>query len=204
MFRLFYQMLDTPFGYWFTQLFGRPTISRYRLLVRTYIPQAPERRLLEVGCGIGNSRGWFVGDYTGVDINPDYIERARREIGGNFLVMNAGEMTFEPGTFDDVVSIATGHHLTDDQLGSMVDSALVVAGSLHLIDSILPISPNHRFKRWLFQKDRGRYVRTFDELQALVGRHAHIDTYKLVQGPLHDVCYIRASRGDSPPTCDTP
>lgn len=197
MFRLLYRILDTPFGYWFNQLFGAPTIRRYRSLARTYVPQAPERRLLEIGCGLGNARSWFVADYTGVDINARYIEYARRRHSGTFLVVDAGGMNFAPGSFDDVVSIATGHHLTDEQLGAMVDSALAVAGNLHLIDAILPISPNHRFKRWFFQQDRGRHARSFEQLQALVGRHSHIDTYRLLPGPLHDVCYIRASRGDA-------
>ena len=37
--------------------------------------------------------------------------------------MDAGQMTFSPGEFDDAVSIATAHHLTDDQLAAMVRSA---------------------------------------------------------------------------------
>jgi hypothetical protein len=42
--------------------------------------------------------------------------------------------------------------------------------------------------------DRGRYPRTFDELRDIVSRNAQVNAVALVEGPLHDVCYIRASR----------
>jgi hypothetical protein len=42
--------------------------------------------------------------------------------------------------------------------------------------------------------DRGRHVRTFQQLRAIVARHARVDASEAMHGPLHDVCYIRASR----------
>jgi hypothetical protein len=42
--------------------------------------------------------------------------------------------------------------------------------------------------------DRGRYARTFDQLRDIVSRNAQVGVVQLVEGPLHDVCYIRASR----------
>jgi SAM-dependent methyltransferase len=194
MLRSLYLLLDTARGYRLTQMLGMPTIRRYQLLVAEHIPQDPSRRILEIGCGVGSARGWFASNYTGIDINPNYIRKAQREIAGNFHVMDAARMSFGSNTFDDAVSIATAHHLTDEQLSLMVTKAAIVASTLHVIDAILPISPRHRLKKALFQMDRGRYARTFDELRDIVGRNAQVSAVQLVEGPLHDVCYIRASR----------
>lgn len=194
MLRAFHNLQETARGYSLTQLLGRPTINRYRSFVFTHVPQGPTRRILEIGCGVGSSRPWFQGIYTGIDINPEYIARARASFSGEFRVMDAGHVTFSPGEFDDAVSIATAHHLTDGQVAAMVKSTTTAASSLHLIDAILPISPASLFKTALFRMDRGRYVRTFEQLRSLVGRHARVEFSEAVEGPLHDVCYIRASR----------
>ena len=192
--RSFHKLQDTACGYSFTQLLGGPTIRRYQAFVRKQVPQDPARRILEIGCGLGSARPWFPKNYTGIDINPEYIARAQKSFSGAFRVMDAGQMTFSPGEFDDAVSIATAHHLTDDQLAAMVRSATAAAATLHVIDAILPISPASLFKTALFRMDRGRYVRTFEQLRSLIGRHARVELSEAVKGPLHDVCYIRASR----------
>jgi SAM-dependent methyltransferase len=194
MLESFHHMLESAQGYRLSQLFGLPTIRRYRTLVHDHIPQSPDRRVLEIGCGVGSAREWFTGDHTGVDINPDYIRRARERFAGNFQVMDAAQMSFGPNTFDDAVSIATTHHLTDAELGLMIRTATDVASSLHIIDAILPMSPKERFKSALFRMDRGRYARTFEQLRDVVMQNARFEIHELLWGPLHDVCYIRASR----------
>jgi SAM-dependent methyltransferase len=192
--RAFHNLQDTARGYSLTQLLGGPTIRRYHAFVRAHIPQDPVRRMLEIGCGVGSARPWFGGNYTGIDINPEYIARAKKSFSGDFRVMDAGQMTFSPGEFDDAVSIATAHHLTDDQLAAMVRSATAAAATLHVIDAILPISPASLFKTALFRMDRGRHVRTFEQLRSFVDRHARVEFSEAAEGPLHDVCYIRALR----------
>jgi SAM-dependent methyltransferase len=193
----FHRLQDTARGYRFTQLLGRPTIQRYRALVAAHVPQDPRRRVLEIGCGVGSSRPLFQGDYTGIDINPDYIDRARRNLTGRFMVMDASRMPFADGSFDDAVSIATGHHLSDEQLAGMVRQATRAASCLHIIDAILPVRPTDWFKLALFRADRGRHVRTFEQLFAVVERNARIEFHEIREGPLHDVGYIRARRQDA-------
>ena len=192
MLRAFHNLQDTAGGYSLTQLLGGPTIRRYQAFVRAHVPQGPTRRILEIGCGVGSARPWFAGVYTGIDINPEYIARARTHFTGDFRVMDAGQMAFAPSQFDDAVSIATAHHLSDDQVAAMVESAVAAAASLHVIDAVLPLSPGSFFKTALFRMDRGRHVRTFDALRAIVARHARVQHSEGLQGPLHDVCYIRA------------
>src|SRR5262245_56082737 len=174
MTRPFHQLQAGTSRYSLTQLFGLPTIRRYRALVRQHIPQDPRRRILEIGCGVGSARPLFTSDYTGIDINPDYIEKARRKLDGRFYVMDAAQMPFEPNAFDDAISIATAHHLTDEQLSAMVSKAVTVASCVHLIDAILPISPNSWLKNVLFRMDRGRHVRTFDPLRGIEPRNSGV------------------------------
>jgi SAM-dependent methyltransferase len=193
----FHRLQETARGYRFTQLLGRPTIQRYQSLVAAHVPQDAKRRVLEIGCGVGSSRPLFEGDYTGIDINPDYIQRAQATLTGRFMVMDAAQMPFAEGSFDDAVSIATGHHLSDEQLGDMVRQATRAARCLHVIDAILPVSPRDWFKWALFRADRGKHVRTFEQLFAIVGRNARIEFHEIREGPLHDVGYIRAARRDA-------
>ena len=130
MLRLFHVLMDIGWVYRFAQLFGRPTVQRYRTLIRKHVPQNPDRRVLEIGCGVGSSRPLFAADYTGIDINPDYIRIARQTLTGAFEVMDASQMSFAPDSFDDAVSIATGHHLSDDRLAAMVRKATGVAATI--------------------------------------------------------------------------
>jgi SAM-dependent methyltransferase len=58
--------------------------------------------VLDVGCGPGTNSAFFARQrYVGLDINPAYIEHARHEHAGEFLVADAtGE---PPGTSYDLV-----------------------------------------------------------------------------------------------------
>jgi SAM-dependent methyltransferase len=192
--QLLHQLMNSAQAYELAQLLGLPTIRRYRDFVRSHVPQIAGGRILEIGCGVGSSRELFADDYTGVDINPNYIDKARRHLSGRFYVMDAASLPFAPNSFDDAVCIATAHHLSDSELAGMVSSAVAIAQRLHIIDAILPLSSKALLKRTWFQMDRGRFFRTFDQLRELVGRNARIECDDTVEGPLHDVCYIRASR----------
>lgn len=190
----FHRLQDSARGYRFTQILGVPTIRRYRALVRKHVPQDPARRILEIGCGVGTARGLFGAEYTGIDVNPDYIEKARRAFEGRFEVMDAGSMSFEAGAFDDAVSIATAHHLSDEKLSLMIRKAVSVASCLHIIDAILPVARFSPFKTALFRMDRGQHVRAFGQLRDIVERNGSLEAEEVMEGPLHDVGYFRVRR----------
>src|SRR5262249_62013827 len=105
MLRSFHQLQESARGYSLTQLFGLPTIRRYRALVRQHVPQDPRRRILEIGCGVGSARPLFTSDYTGIDINPDYIEKAPRNLNSRFYVMESEQMPLGPHVFDVAIWI---------------------------------------------------------------------------------------------------
>ncbi len=77
--------------------------------------------VLEVGCGIGavashlaQTYGW---DVTGIDLDPEQIERARNDNAENehlkFLEADATRLSFEDREFDMVLSLNVLHHVPD-------------------------------------------------------------------------------------------
>jgi SAM-dependent methyltransferase len=189
----FYRIVEHANGYALAQLLARPTTDRFRALIRKQVNPSLSEALLDVGCGTGNYRSSFACQYSGVDINPDYIKMASSHLDGRFMVMDCTRLEFEDATFDHVVSLATLHHLTDEQVIQMVREAVRVcksSGRVHLIDAILPVTPNFAFKRIVFQLDRGGYPRTYDHLCELIAKAGHINSREIMAGPLHDVTYV--------------
>jgi ubiquinone/menaquinone biosynthesis C-methylase UbiE len=188
-----YRLAERTNGYALAQWVSKPTTDRFRTLIREQINPRPSDTLLDVGCGPGHYRSSFTCQYSGVDINPDYIQMASSHLDGRFLVMDCTRLAFDDETFDHVVSIATLHHLTDEQVVQMVREALRVcksSGRVHLIDAILPITPNFTFKRIVFGLDRGAYPRTHERLHELIAKAGHISCRDVMAGPLHDVTYV--------------
>jgi ubiquinone/menaquinone biosynthesis C-methylase UbiE len=193
-----YGILEHAHGYALSQRLAKPTTDRFRALIKKYISPGPEMKLLDVGCGTGNYRSSFACDYWGVDPNPDYIEMANAGLTGHFAVMDGTRLEFGDGFFDHIMTIATLHHLDDEQVVQMVREAVRVckpSGRVHLLDAIMPVSPNFAFKRLWFRLDRGGHPRSIEHLRGLVEKAGHIAAIDIVNGPLHDVAYIAVGPG---------
>jgi SAM-dependent methyltransferase len=88
-------------------------------------------RVLEIGAGLSTQAFWMVEEgahVTGIDISDVVVEKVRaraRELGlhdrCDFQVMDAEDLTFEPGSFDVVCGNSVIHHL---------DLAKVYAGAV--------------------------------------------------------------------------
>lgn len=194
----FYRLLERSGFYALGQFVGRPTTDRFRRLLARNLTAGVDTSVLDLGCGIGNYRDCFIGRYTGIDVNPIYIENARAALPGRFETMDCTRLGFSDGAFDEVVTIATTHHLDDGEVTRMVTEALRACrhdGHLHIIDAIMPVSPNFAFKRFWFNLDRGRFPRSLDTLLACVARGGAIVRHEVLTGPLHDTVYIRVGRG---------
>ena len=65
------------------------------------------------------------GQYSGVDINPDYIDTAQRRYPhAKFFTMDCSRLGFPDASFDLATTIATTHHLANAELESMTIEAL--------------------------------------------------------------------------------
>lgn len=188
-----YRLLELAGGFALHQRLGEPTLGRYRQLIARHIGNAADKHILDIGCGIGNFRPSFAGRYTGIDINPAYIEKARAAQTGEFETMDCTRLAFPDAAFDEVVTIATMHHIDDGAAVRMIAEAIRVCrpgGYFHIIDAILPVARNP-LKTLIFRLDRGDHPRTIEQHLSVVGRAAPILEQDVLPGPVHDTVYVR-------------
>ncbi len=133
----------------------------------------PERfgRVLEVGCGPGTNAPLFIhNDYLGLDLNPRYIDAARRRFGSRFEVADA--RTLDPaihGRFDTIFMNSLLHHLDDEAVRNLLRrlaNTLSDTGSIHILDLVLP--GRTCIARWLAEHDRGDFARPLDEWRQIL------------------------------------
>lgn len=127
-------------------------------------------RVLDVGCGPGTNTWHFrETQYTGVDINPEYIASAQRRFRRRFLVGDVRNPTVLPAEeFDCVLVNSLLHHLDDaaaQGLLSRLPRLLAPGGRIHVLDLVLP--PRASVARILARLDRGRHARPIDEWRQL-------------------------------------
>jgi SAM-dependent methyltransferase len=150
-------------------------------LVREHVCPDPGARVLDLGCGPGELVR-YLGDveYVGVDVNPDYIARAKRIHSGRaeFRIGDATDLDTDFREFDVVVAFGVLHHLDDagaDKLFQGAAEALKERGRLVTVDPTLTPTQS-RAARLVIVADRGRYVRTPDEYVRLAAPRFEVET----------------------------
>ena len=156
--------------------------SRY---VREFVRPFAGCRVLDIGCGPGDILAYLpesIGGYTGFDMNPEYIEAARRRWGarGAFRCEKVEAATVkESDAYDIALANGTVHHLDDGEALSLFDIAhrtLRPGGRLVTHDPVY-IENQHWFARWLIARDRGGAVRSREGYEALArSRFAQVES----------------------------
>jgi SAM-dependent methyltransferase len=163
-------------------LLRRGSRARY---VREQVRPFPGCRVLDIGCGPGTMLAHLpesIGAYAGFDMNPGYIEAARRRWGarGAFHCRKVEAGMLPAGEPYDIV-LANGivHHLDDDEAKALFDvawRALRPGGWLVTYDNVY-LEHQHWFARWLIARDRGRAVRTQQGYESLArGRFPRVES----------------------------
>ncbi len=134
---------------------------------------ASVRRVLDVGCGPGTNSLFFENtDYLGLDINPDYIARAKRAFGNRFEVADVCEYEAEPeNRFDFILMNSLLHHIDDEhteRILAQLSRQLTSDGYIHILDLELPEDPS--VARTLALNDRGDYPRSLEAWRLLFER----------------------------------
>lgn len=131
------------------------------------------RSVLDVGCGPGTNAKYFEHtEYLGVDINPGYIEHARRRHGREFVA--ADIRTYQPERnrrFDFVLINSFLHHVNSDdviRILTQVSAMLADDGWLHILDVVMP--PDASLARFLAHCDRGNFVRRRQEWEMIFSK----------------------------------
>lgn len=130
------------------------------------------RRVLDVGCGPGtNTRHFAQCDYLGIDINPRYIDYARKRHGRRFVVADATTYSVPAGERFDFVLVNSFLHHVDTasarRILEQVRSLLTGDGYLHVLELVLPerTSVGRLLARW----DRGAFPRPLEQWRELLG-----------------------------------
>jgi SAM-dependent methyltransferase len=139
------------------------------------------RRVLDVGCGPGTNTHHFSGsDYVGVDINPRYIEFARRRHGREFVVADLRTWAFpEHERFDFVLLNSFLHHVADAEVEEIlraVARTLAPNGAVHVLDLVLPERPS--VARWLARNDRGGHARPLERWRELLESAFEVERFE--------------------------
>ena len=132
------------------------------------------RRVLDAGCGPGTNAHLFHGmDYVGLDLNPAYIESARKRHPLRFEV--ADLCTWEPPNgerFDFILVNSLLHHIDDHsvhRLLGQLSTLLTSDGHIQIVDLVLP--PKVSIPRTLALADRGDYPRSLEHWQTIFAEH---------------------------------
>jgi len=154
----------------FRRLVGRD--SARSVYAREHLRLQPEQRVLDLGCGPGDILQFLPAvDYVGYDINPAYIERARRRFGhrGEFHCSAVTEDLPIAQRFDLVIAHGVLHHLDDVAAGSLfriARRALRPGGRLVTFDGCF-VEGQSALARLFLSLDRGRHVRSRDAYERL-------------------------------------
>ncbi len=142
---------------------------------RALLGSAPIRTVLEVGCGQGGnlrpiSAILDPADVTGIDINAEAIERARRNAPGTTVIHSvAKDLPFEDARFDLVLTAGVLIHQPDETLPAVMAEIVRCARRFVLwIEYHAPETievPYRGAAGSLFKRDYGRlYTELFPEL----------------------------------------
>jgi SAM-dependent methyltransferase len=124
------------------------------------------RKVLDIGCGPGTNARFFAhSDYLGIDINPRYIETARRRYGDKFETADATTFCPPEGrTFDFILLNSLLHHIDVDGVRRILTRAaglLGREGTVHILDLVLPLRPG--LARTIARWDRGMFPRPIEQ-----------------------------------------
>jgi len=138
------------------------------------------RRVLDVGCGPGTNAPHFRGtDYLGLDINAEYVERARERYGMRFEVADATRWQVRGEAYDFILVNSFFHHVGDEEALRILEhlaTLLTPDGRIHVLDLVLPDVPGPA--RLLARLDRGDHPRPLPAWRDLLGRWFEPDLFE--------------------------
>jgi SAM-dependent methyltransferase len=157
------------------------------------------RRVLDVGCGPGTNTHLFSkSDYLGVEMNPRYVEYARKKFNRRFVVADVTQYQDDAGgNFDFVLLNSFLHHIDLDSTNSVlhrVKKWLSPDGYMHIIELTSP--GDHSIAQFLADWDRGKFTRPLAEWREIFSQHLEIDIFEpfpvgLLGKPLWHFVYCR-------------
>ena len=153
----------------------RPFVQRKFAPVERYLQDHSVHRVLDVGCGPGtNAPRFAAAEYVGVDINEQYLERARARHSGRFVQADLATADLSSfGTFDTVLVNSFLHHLPDEAVDGLLKQLaqlLQPDGRIHILELVMP-EQRLSMTRLMAMLDRGRFARPLSAWDNLCSHH---------------------------------
>lgn len=149
--------------------------ARNNAIFSDYFAIRPTDRILDFGCGPARYRKHIpTQHYTGIDFNPAHIAHAR-ELHPNdtFICGDITQKVDELGRFDKILMMGVLHHLSDDEVDTVLQACrhlLKPGGTINTADPVYEEKQNP-IARLLNKLDQGNHVRYSDHYQALLKKH---------------------------------
>lgn len=138
----------------------------FNILVNEIIRPVAGNRMLDIGCGDAYLLNFLPKEilYVGYDLNPAYIDYARKEYGDRGLFINerVSEMVVQDQEpFDIILAVGLLHHLSDQEgedLFRVGYNCLKPGGLMFTADNCY-FKGQSLIARFISSKDRGQHVR---------------------------------------------
>ena len=173
--------------------------NHYHRFLLQQVP-SPCRHALEIGCGTGMFARLLAQKAEHVlalDLSPQMIsmarERSEQFTNIDFQVADVQSLEFSPRQFDCIVSIATLHHISMEEILTKLKAALAPNGTLIVLDlyqaslSDLPILLIAIPLNLIFKFLKTGHVKEPEAVRAAWAAHGEHDTY-LTLAQLRNIC----------------
>ena len=161
-----------------------------RAVIRRELRTGPGVRTLDVGCGPGAFADLFRGgDYVGVDLNPRFIDHARRHRPGTFVVGDARRLELPDGRFDQVLVFGLLRHLPDDAVRAVLAECrrvLAPGGRILAIEDVPAASRGGLPRRWVHRLERVAHVRPVHAYRRLFEECGRVEREEVLKSGYHD------------------
>lgn len=175
--KLWTRLLEIP---WVYRLWQAPFAERKLAPIWRHNDPGDVGRVLDVACGPGTNAPHFRNhDYLGVDINPEYVEEARRRHGMSFEVADVTRWRADGDAYDFILVNSFLHHVDDpaaDRILAHLASLLTPDGHVHVLELVRPDRPSPA--RLLARLDRGDHPRRLPAWRSLLGRHFREEVFE--------------------------
>ena len=132
--------------------------------------------VLDFGCGTGIYAKFFKQEeYTGVDLNEQYIRAAQVKFPGyRFIAMDGRRLVFPDGSFDRCFVSGVFHHLDDTVSDTVLREIkrVLKPGGLFVVWEDIPARSSLNFVGHLIHRlDEGRFIREPEAYGRLFKKH---------------------------------
>lgn len=161
-----------------------------RAVIRRELRLGRGLRSLDLGCGPGAFSGLFeADDYVGVDMNPRYIDYARRARKGTFVLGDARKLELPDARFDQALIFGLLHHLSDDDVRAVLGEVrrlLAPGGRTLVIEDIPAVSKLNLIGHLIHNVENGEHIRPVEEYRKLYSEFGRVEREEVLRSGICD------------------